>query len=469
MKLLFAAAEIFPFAKTGGLADVAYALPKALAKEIETLSVMPFYRFIERERFRIRPLGEHATIHLDGNTYDIEFFTTVHESVRYLFVYHEILCDRDAPYGPAGGSYADNDLRFAIFSHAIVALCERLSIDILHLNDWHTALAAPLLRDAGLSTKTVFTIHNLAYQGIFPRASMRRIGLKPHHFEMEDMEYYGSINWMKGGIAHSDAVTTVSPSYAVEIQRSEFGCGLDGFLRKHRGKLTGILNGIDERLYDPSEDPALPYRFDEKRLMNKQRCKRAFLDEIDIKKYQLPLFVFIGRFVEQKGIDWILKAADLIGELPILLAVLGEGEERFHRLLDEAAERSANIHVRYGYDEALSHRMYAAADFLLMPSRFEPCGLNQMIAMRYGTIPVVHRVGGLRDSVHPYRDEELQCGKGVVFETPDASAMIEAIKEAMALFSKRRLLNSVRKFDMRCDFSIRKCAARYLDLYRSLS
>jgi len=468
MKTLFAAAEIFPFAKSGGLADVAHALPKALAARIDTVAVMPLYRFIDKERYGIEPTGEGFTLALDGALHAVEYFAAIHEGVKHLFVYNETLCDVDHLYGPPGGSYDDNDLRFAIFCHALVDLAQRLGIDLLHLNDWHTALAAPLLGERGLPVRSVYTIHNLAYQGIFPPSTMSRTGIAPHHFTMEDMEFYGSLNWMKGGIRHSDAVTTVSPGYALEIQRSEFGCGLDGFLRKHRQKLHGILNGIDYELYDPQSDTAIPYRFGPGRLANKSRCKRAYLKEIDIDKYEHPLFVFIGRFVEQKGLDWIVDALDTIGTMPMTLAILGEGEARYHRLLEAAAERYDNVHLRFGYDESLSHRMYAAADFLLMPSRFEPCGLNQMIAMRYGTIPVVRRVGGLRDTVHDWRNGEPVCGKGVGFDAPEASAMLAAIEEALELYAVRNRFNRIRKFDMGCDFSIEKCAARYLELYRSL-
>ncbi|WP_201353311.1 glycogen synthase [Hydrogenimonas urashimensis] len=468
MKLLFAAAEMFPFAKSGGLADIAHALPKALANKIEVTAVMPLYRFVDRERYGIEPTGEHFTFQIGGATRTAEIFSAIHDGVLHLFVYNEALSDKEGIYGPPGGCYPDNDIRFALFCHAVAELSKRLGVHIVHLNDWHTALAAPLLKERGIAAKTVYTIHNLAYQGIFPAESLAGIGLSPHHFTMKDMEFYGAINWMKGGIRHSDLVTTVSPSYALEIQRAEYGCGLDGFICEHRHKLYGILNGIDEAFYDPSSDPALPFHFSKKRLLNKKRCKKAYLEEIDINKYEFPLFVFIGRFVEQKGLDWIIEAIDTIGEMPLFLSILGSGDARYHALLEEAAKRHERIVVRFGYDETLSHRMYAAADFLLMPSLFEPCGLNQMIAMRYGTIPVVHRVGGLRDTVHAWHAKEPLCGKGIFFEESDATAMVSAMKEALDLYAKKPRFNRVRSFDMVCDFSIRKCAEHYLSLYRRL-
>ena len=468
MRLLFAAAEMFPFAKTGGLADVAHALPKALAAHAEVTAVMPLYRFVDRLRYGIEPTGESLDVRVGKKAVRVALYRAQREGVSHLFLYEPTLCERSHPYGPPGGAYADNDVRFAIFSHALVALAEREKADILHLNDWHTALAAPLLRDAGLSVRSVFTIHNLAYQGVFPPESLARTGLEARHFTMEDMEFYGRVNWMKGAIAHADAVTTVSPSYAREIQTPAFGCGLEGFLRKHADKLTGILNGIDTALYDPAADPALPAAFDRRDLSGKQACKRAYLKEIDINKYDDPLFVFIGRFVEQKGIDWIAEASERLGALPLTLAILGEGEERFHRELERAASRHPNIRLRFGYDEALSHRMYAAADFLLMPSRFEPCGLNQLIAMRYGTVPVVHRVGGLKDTVHEWREPPL-CGTGVPFDGQGSEALLSAVMAALQLYAKPKRLEKARRFDMGCDFSIQRCAGEYLKLYGSLA
>ena len=468
MRVLFTAAEIFPFAKTGGLADIAHALPKALSEHLDVVSLMPLYRFIDKKRYQIEPTGMEMTLIVGETLHTVEIFSTHYEGVEHLFVYNETLCDCEGIYGPPGGCYENNDIRFAIFSHAIVELSKRLSIELLHLNDWHTALAAPLVKDAGLKTRIVFTIHNLAYQGIFPPISISRTGLSPHHFTLEDMEFYGSLNWLKGGIAHSDAVTTVSPSYAVEIQLPEFGCGLDGFLRLHHEKLSGILNGIDTTLYDPSGDPSLPYHFSAGRMANKSRCKKAYLEEIDIDTPELPLFIFIGRFVEQKGLDWIIDAANVIGKFPMVLSILGGGERRYEMLFDALSQQYSNIHVQIGYDESLSHRMYAAADFLLMPSRFEPCGLNQMIAMRYGTIPVVHRIGGLRDTVHPWNGKEPLCGKGVSFSEPGASGLVRAIEEAIELYDTRRTFRRIRKFDMDCDFSIRRCAQRYESLYRTL-
>ena len=465
MTILFASAELFPFSKSGGLADMAYALPHAMCgMGQEVTAVTPLYSFIDTDKYDIRKSGEQFRLHFGGRVHEVEIHRGEVEGMEVLFVYNAILCDREHIYGPP---YPDNDLRFAIFCHALVELLLRRPREILHLNDWHTALAALLAKEAGVESRVVYTIHNLAYQGIFPPSTLERCGIGREHFRMEEMEFYGEVNWMKAGIAWADAVTTVSPSYAREILTPEFGCGLEGFLQKHRGKLSGILNGIDTTVFDPARDPALPSAYNAGDPSGKRVCKQRFCDEMNIDKYELPLFAFIGRFVEQKGIQHLAEIIGRIAELPMNLMLLGEGEERFHRLLAEAAERYGNITLRFGYDEALSHRIYAAADFLLMPSTFEPCGLNQMIAMRYGTIPVVHAVGGLRDSVHPAGSGH--CGEGVVYEADGAEALSGAIGEALELYENRTAMaTKVRRFDMACDFSIERCAGSYLKLYNHL-
>ncbi|BBG65912.1 glycogen synthase, ADP-glucose transglucosylase [Hydrogenimonas sp.] len=470
MKIVFASAEIFPFAKSGGLADIAHALPAALGEKADVTVVMPLYRFIDKERFCIRPTGEHFVLNFGRETYDVEIFAGACEGKEVLFVYNRLLCDRDHLYGPPGEGYEDNDVRFSIFCRAIVELVKIHSFEIMHLNDWHTALAALIAHDEGVRAKIVYTIHNLAYQGIFPAESLERTGIAKRHFNMEELEFYGEVNWMKGGIAHADAVTTVSPSYAVEIQEAEYGCGLDGFMRKHNGKLKGILNGIDYSIFDPLSDPSIPERFDSENLEGKSLCKESFLREagFDIDKYELPLFIFIGRFTEQKGIELIVEAAKKLARLPLLLAILGEGERKYREQLRSICDRYPNIAVKFGYDEALSRRMYAAADFLLMPSRFEPCGLNQMIAMRYGAIPVVHAVGGLRDTVHPIESNEPLCGLGFRFEKMEAADFLDAVKRALSLYAALHKMQRTREFDMSCDFSVGRCAKRYLELYRSL-
>jgi len=468
MKLLFASAEIFPFAKSGGLADISFALSKSLNEKNSVTAIMPLYRFIDKTHYDICSTGEHFKLSFGGSSYDVELFTTTIEGLKVVFVYNELLCERDFLYGPSGEGYEDNDLRFAIFCHTIVEIVKRDLFDILHINDWHTALTALLARDAGLSTKIVYTIHNLAYQGVFSKFSMHRTGVAEKHFRMEEIEFYGQVNWMKAGIGNADVVTTVSPSYAVQIQTPEFGCGLDGFLRVHSEKLTGILNGIDTKLFDPSTDPALPATYSKTSKRGKTVCKKSFFREIEIDQSTLPLFIFIGRFVEQKGLDLIIEAIEEMLKRPLVFAMLGDGEEKYHSTLQKVAQKESNFYLRFGYDEAFAHKMYASADFLVMPSLFEPCGLNQMIAMRYGTIPIVHKTGGLRDSVHQIIPRKRVCGMGFVFDEMTKVEFLQSIDDALELYANRSKLNSIRTFNMNCDFSIQKCAKEYLKLYESL-
>ena len=464
MTILFASAELFPFSKSGGLADMAYALPHAMSAMGEQVTaVTPLYSFIDRKKYDIRKTGESFQLNIGGTVHGIELHRCEYEGMEILFVHNPTLCDREYLYGPP---YPDNDLRFAIFCHALVELLLRRPREILHLNDWHTALAALLAKEAGVQSRIVYTIHNLAYQGIFAPSSLERCGIDPRHFDLEELEFYGRVNWMKAGIAFADAITTVSPSYAREILTPEFGCGLDGFLRKYSAKLHGILNGIDPALYDPRRDPALPAHFGPGSLEGKERCKKELCTEFGLSDHTAPLFAFIGRFVEQKGLDWILEAIDAIASLPIDLLFLGEGEERFHRALLDAERRYGNLSLRFGYDEALSHRIYGGADFLLMPSRFEPCGLNQLIAFRYGTIPVVHGVGGLKDTVH--EPGSGQCGEGVPFREGSACSLTAAVERALGIYRQPRELQRIRRFDMECDFSIGRCARQYLELYETL-
>jgi len=468
MKLLFASAEIFPFTKSGGLADISMALSMVLNKNNNVTALMPLYRCIDKTYYDIRSTGENFKLYFGGVHYDVELFATTMEGIKVIFVYNELLCERDFLYGDSEEGYEDNDLRFAIFCHTIIEIVKRDFFNILHLNDWHTALAALLAREAGVSTKIVYTIHNLSYQGIFPKSSMDHTGIEQKHFRMEEIEFYGQVNWMKAGIGNADVVTTVSPSYADEIQTPEFGCGLDGFLRLHSEKLTGILNGIDTKFFDPSTDPALPAKYSKTSKRGKSVCKKAFLRDIKIDQSKLPLFIFIGRFVEQKGLNLIIKSIEEMLKRPLVFAMLGDGEKRYHSALQKVAQKESNFYLCFGYDEAFAHKMYAAADFLVMPSLFEPCGLNQMIAMRYGTIPIVHKTGGLKDTVHQIIPRKRVCGMGFVFNDMTKVDFLQSIDDALELYENRSRLNTVRTFNMGCDFSIQKCAKEYLKLYESL-
>ena len=341
-------------------------------------------------------------------------------------------------------------------------------IDVLHLNDWHTALAALWAKEILPELHVVFTIHNLAFQGLFPRESVERLGLREHYFTPDGIEFWGEMSCMKAGIAYSDVVTTVSPTYAKEILLPEFGCGLEGYIGVHSAKLHGILNGIDTVLFDPLIDPALPKNYGSGKLENKKSNKILFCEEDGLRDAEKPLIVFIGRFTEQKGLDIIIEALPKLLIMKCNIAILGEGDETMAEALKRASKNDDNFSILFGYDESLSHRMYAAADFLLMPSRFEPCGLNQLISLRYGTIPIVNDVGGLHDTVRDIDDTDNPiCGQGIVLRTLSSNAIVKSVKRSLQLFASTKRCSKISKTNMHCNVSFEESAKSYLKLYRN--
>lgn len=441
MKILFASSEIYPYAKTGGLADVSSALPIALKKYSNISRVMPLYGCMNAKKF---DFYDDFSVSLDGNTYSIQVFKDEKKGVCSYFIKAPFLSETKRLYGDDKGDYKNNALRFGIFCMAIIQLSLRLNITVIHLNDWHTALVALFVKDLELGLKTVFTIHNLAYQGLFDATVLELLGIPSKYFTMESLEFYEKVNFLKAGIAYSDIITTVSPTYAKEILTPEFGCGLDGFLRQHQHKLVGILNGID----------TLSQYSDDNNFIN---IKAKYKEDT------LPLFVMITRLVTQKGIDLLIDSLPLLMQENINLFILGDGDAHITQKLRELANKYENFYFFSGYNEKLSHQAYTAADFLLMPSTFEPCGLNQFIAMHYGTIPIVHSVGGLKDSVH---ENEIKCGRGIRYKNQTKQEFMSAIKRALALSEQER--KEIIDFNMQCDFSFHKSALKYLKLYKSL-
>jgi starch synthase len=473
LKILYVSSEVYPFAKSGGLADVGHGLPKTMAKKADVSVIMPLYAQLERERYGIEAVESPFPIEIGDGRYGVQLHACKMGKIRYYFVESEPLSRREYLYGPPESGYEDNALRFGLFCRAVHVWMKKSKepFDILHLNDWQTALCALLVKeDAGCDVKTVFTIHNLAYQGVFEKEALQQLGLSDAYFTMDALEYYGQINLMKAGIAFADAVTTVSRIYADEILTPEFGFGLEGFLRVHWHKLSGIPNGIDTGHFSPESDNALWKNYDENALDKKTENKRAYLKQVGLKGKKKPLFIFIGRLTVQKGVDLLIEALDAAAELDCNIALLGEGEGAYHRKLEALASRHENIHLFFGYDESLSHRMYAAADFLLMPSLFEPCGLNQMIAMRYGAVPIVHSVGGLKESVQNISgfDKKSGHGYGILFEEPDAAALIRAVGDGLSLYADKKRLRKIIRHNMACDFSWKQSAASYLALYKSI-
>ncbi len=469
MKLLFASAEIYPYAKTGGLADVSGALPKALSKKVQIRTIMPLYDFIDRDKFGICPLDLSFDVTLGEELHMVSLYQASNNGVETLFIYSPLLSNRPHPYGDAHGDFPDNALRFALFSKAIVHVAKIYDVDILHLNDWHTALSALWAEELTPNIKTVFTIHNLAFQGIFPYKYLNLLGLSDEYFTMEEIEYWGEINFLKAAIAHSARITTVSPKYADEILEPRYGCGLDGFILQHKEKLQGILNGIDYELFDPATDPVLFENYDANSLDMKHHGKIQFCKKQNYPRHEYPLFVFISRLTEQKGVDILLESLPRLLKQKINIAIVGDGSPEIVTKLLEAAVKYENFSFCNCFDESLSHQMYAAADFLLMPSLFEPCGLNQIIALRYGTIPIVSPVGGLYDTIKDYEDHKIRiCGEGIALNTHDVEGLHLAVKRAKKLFVSKLKIKNIARSNMKCDHSFDKSALGYLELYNEI-
>ena len=468
MKVLFVSSEIFPFAKSGGLADVASSLPKALLCEnSDVTSVMPLYSTINQEKHEIKSTGFNYSFSVNDQEYNFE----VYQNDEVLFLKDSNhLFDRGVMYG----DYDDNDIRFGIFSYAVLEYIKAKNeqFDILHLNDWQSAPIAILSKEYyNMDSKVVFTIHNLAYQGVFPSDTMNRLELDWKHFTYDKLEFHDHVNFMKSAIVYSDMITTVSPTYAKEIQTKTFGCNLEHLMQDHEYKLKGILNGIDYDEFGPEIDEYIPYNYSSTMPEVKQENKKLLLEELSLLGSEKPLFIFIGRFTYQKGIEQLLMAVDHLKEREdVNLAILGSGDDIYNAKLQHLIGAHPNISITLGYNERLARKLYSASDFILMPSIYEPCGLNQMIAMSYGSIPIVKKVGGLKDSVIHFDglSDLPNNGVGITFEDNNAEAINYSIDNALSLYHDKNHYNKIVTHNMELDFSWSIRAQEYLDLYTML-
>jgi starch synthase len=465
MKILFVSSEIFPFAKSGGLGDVASSLPKALKNYSSITSIMPLYKSINREKHNIQSTGLVYEFLVNKIEYQFEVF----QSGDVLFLDEKSgLFQRDEMYG----DYEDNDIRFGIFCYGVLEYIRASSqyFDILHINDWQSALIALLEKEKyKLGSKVVFTIHNLAYQGIFSKESIERLDLSWDYFTASKIEYHDQINLLKSAIVYSDVFTTVSPTYAEEIQTHQFGCDLEQLIQDNEYKLKGILNGVDYDEFNPSLDTNLDKHFDADNLENKRAIKEDLLKEIHLEGIDKPLFVFIGRFTGQKGIDQILESLNTLASYPINIVILGSGEKNYNDWFHALLGLHKNLSITIGYDEALARRIYASSDFLYMPSQYEPCGLNQMIAMKYGAMPIVRPVGGLKDSVCDFDGEfSDEKGKGITLENGNAQTFINATNKALHLYLDKNRFDEIIQHNMRVDFSWDEKSKEYLSLFTDL-
>jgi starch synthase len=481
MNILFATAEVAPIAKTGGLGDVAGALPKVLAKLGHDVTMfMPFYRQA-REWFAangVEPEQVHTT-HITWGNWSAEatFLRTVlpGTEIPLVLVANDFFFDRDQIYAARADGIDDFLLRYTFFCRAIIHGADALGLqpDIVHAHDWHTALL-PVYLHSGLrgnpsfaNARSVYTIHNLNYQGNAARDAFATTGLHPRYWSADALEHFAQVNPMKGGIIFADEVTTVSPNYAREIQTPEHGSGLDGLLRSLSFKLTGILNGIDVEEWDPATDPHLKAKYSREKLGGKQFCKRALLTEVKLKqKPRTPLLAIVSRLVDQKGFQLLTPHLGRLLRAGAQCVVLGSGdaavEDAFREIADEQPE---NCRVIVGFDNALAHRIYAGADILLMPSIYEPCGLNQMYALRYGTVPVVRFTGGLADTVVPFDGANLGEANGFGFAGVSPRDAYAATWVAMLNYRETKVWKQLQANGMAADFSWERSAREYERVY----
>jgi len=381
--------------------------------------------------------------------------------------------NREELYGTPRADYRDNASRFIFFSRGVLETCKALNFkpDVIHCNDWQTALIPLYLKTVYRldtffkETATILTIHNLGYQGLFPASELPLTGLGWELFTPRGVEFYGKINFLKAGIISADVLTTVSYNYAKEILKKEFGFGLEGVLQGREKDLYGVLNGIDYKEWNPSEDKFLPNNFDVKNLQGKRECKRLLVKEASLDKLERPLVGMVGRLSAQKGLDLVQQSVEEFVSLGVNLVVLGKGDEIYHASFSEVAKRyKGRVSVTIGFNESLAHEIYAGSDFFLMPSRYEPCGLGQLISMRYGSIPIGRRTGGLADTIQDYNPLTTK-GTGFLFSDYSPSAVQDAVKRALCVYTDRGKIKKMITDAMKVDFSWKRSAERYSELY----
>jgi starch synthase len=478
MKILFASSEAAPLIKTGGLADVAGSLPVAMRHiGYDCRLILPGFPDVMQNAKSLRQVSE---LSLPGETNAVRIFEGLlepHEVPLYVVDAPHWFNRPGNPYlSPRGDDWGDNAERFTCFSRAIVAIgLNQAHLDwqpeIIHANDWQTGLVAPLLQDEDNHPATLFTIHNLAYQGLFDKATFARLSLPQHLWSHDGLEYYDQLSFIKGGIALSDRVNTVSPTYAKEIQTPEFGYGLEGLLQHRGDHFSGVLNGIDYHIWNPMDDPNIAAAYSADDMTGKRLNKLALQREFGLPEDEhIQLFGYIGRLVEQKGVDLILQVLPGLMDAGVQVVLLGSGNKELEHALERTNQKyHSRVGVKIGYDEGLSHRIEAGCDCFIMPSRFEPCGLNQMFSLRYGTVPIVRRTGGLADTVVDVSQSTLAWGtaNGFVFDQADGGSLWQALENAIRFYRRSSTdWEILARTGMQQDLSWEASAAHYVELYQ---
>lgn len=482
--ILFVASEAVPFVKTGGLGDVIGALPIELSSLGYNIKVViPFYRSIKEGKHNISSLPIEGKVKVNHKDYPYKFnnFNDRKNSIEYIFIRNDFFFDRDNLYSDpkTNQDYEDNDDRFIFFARAILDGLKDFSwkADIIHVNDWQAGLIPAFLKTDYKddpfykNTKTVLTIHNLAYQGNFNIRAFTKLNLSDDlFFPTSPFEFYGKVNFLKAAIYYSDKIATVSPTYSKEIQTNKFGCGLDGILRTRENDISGIINGVDYKIWSPSRDKKIPHNYILANLSGKQMNKIELLNFAGLPvRDRTPLIGIVSRLADQKGFDLITQIVDKLFELDMQMIVLGTGEIKYHKLFSKIEQEyrdKCKIYLKF--DDKLAHFIEAGSDMFLMPSKYEPCGLNQMYSLKYGTVPIVHKVGGLTDTVINI-NENGDEGTGFVFDKYDSDELLNTIERAISFYKKRRLWIKIMKRGMNLDYSWSQSARKYHEIYSQLS
>ncbi len=480
LSVWFLASEVAPFAKTGGLADVAGSLPDALKKlGVDVRVGLPFYRMAKEKNFPVREAAAALEVPLGDETLkgDVLETSTAGGVPVYLFD-REDLFDRPNLYGTPEGDYYDNLERFTFFSHAALLFAKEagLQFNVVHCHDWQTGLIPVYLKTLYRKESffshlsSVFTIHNLGYQGLFPADKLPTCGFPVSEFHPEGLEYWGQMSLLKAGIVYADAITTVSPRYSQEIQTPEFGMGMDGILRKRSEDLYGILNGADYTSWNPATDRHITDHYSLRNMAGKRKCKAGLIKELGLHRrfVDRPVLGMVSRLAAQKGSDLLGQIVEDVVRLDAGLVILGAGEDNYQALFLELARKyPESVAVTIGFDEGLAHRIMAGSDMLLVPSRYEPCGLTQIYALKYGTIPIVRATGGLDDTIQQF-DQNSGEGTGFRFVQYETGPFLDQIKEALKVFEDRPGWMRLVESGMRADFSWEKSARDYVSLYEKV-
>jgi starch synthase len=480
LKVWFLSPEVAPFAKTGGLADMAGSLPGTLRKlGVDVRVGLPCYRTVKEGKFSIRKVMKGLEVPSDGTGLPADVLRTeTDEGVPVYFFDRGDLFDRADLYGTPDGDFPDNLKRFAYFCRAALVFAKkaRFRFDVVHCHDWQTGLIPAYLKSLYhqdpffSSAASVFTVHNMGYQGLFPAEELSACGLPLSEFHPGGIEYWGNISLLKAGIVYADAITTVSPKYSQEIQTPEFGMGMDDILRRKTDDLYGILNGVDYEAWDPAKDPHIKANYGLRDTRGKRTCKEALVHEmgLDQRFLQRPVLAVVSRLTAQKGYDLLLQIVDDVVGLDAALVILAAGEQKYQQALSELGKRfRESVAVKIGFDEPLAHRIMAGADIFLAPARYEPCGLTQIYALKYGTVPVVRATGGLDDTIQQF-DSRSGEGTGFKFLDYEVKGFLAQIKEALKTYDDRLAWEQAMNNGMRRDFSWEESARKYVVLYQKM-